>query len=118
MTILSPKATITTVHLGHLEFEGLMLDTGEFGIAASQANDILQFSASQKLVSRDIKRLLDGSFSASKWRTTRNSNALNILRLIDFERLIRVLDKKTSCEILTMPPTLHLSIASNLMLLS
>ena len=96
------NATVATVKLGHLEFEGLMFDDGTYGIAAPQICSIFGFAKDH--ASRDIKALLGNEFGFLKARATAflsttktnsgNKATVNVLQLIDFEKLLRKLDRK------------------------
>ena len=96
------NATVATVKLGHLEFEGLMFEDGSYGIAVPQICSIFGFLI--KNTSRDIKALLGNEFGFLKARTTAflsttktnsgNKASVNVLQLIDFEKLLRKLDRK------------------------
>jgi hypothetical protein len=81
-----PRAEIATVKIGHLEFEGLMLHDGTFGIAVSQICSV--FSFLNKNAQRDIQSLLNEPSPFLKWSSKLNSKAVNVLLLPSFERLI------------------------------
>jgi hypothetical protein len=86
-----PRAEIATVKIGHLEFEGLMLPDGTFGIAVPQICSVFQIDKNQ--ASRTFKVILGEQFQFDKWRSTLHPKAVNVLSLIDFERLLRKLDR-------------------------
>ena len=86
-----PRAKIATVRIGHLEFEGLMLHDGTFGIAVPQICSVFQIDKNQ--ASRTFKAILGEQFQFDKWRSTLHPKAVNVLSLIDFERLLRKLDR-------------------------
>jgi hypothetical protein len=81
-----PRAKIATVRIGHLEFEGLMLPDGTFGIAVPQICSV--FSFLNKNAQRDIQSLLNEPSPFLKWSSKLNSKAVNVLLLPSFERLI------------------------------
>ena len=80
------KAEVTTVKIGHIEIEGLLLPSGEFAIAVPQICRLFSFPI--KHSSRHFKALLGNDFSFPTCKTTLNSKPVNILRLADFERLV------------------------------
>jgi len=93
MSNIARKATIATVSIGILEFEGLRFDdNGEYAVAVPQICSIFSFDTNQ--ASRDIKAILGKGLQFDKSRTTLNSKAVNCITLLDFEKLIRALDKK------------------------
>jgi hypothetical protein len=79
-------AIVTTVKLGSLEFEGLMFTDGSYGIAAPQVSVLFQFA--NEHASRSIKSLLGEGFQFAKAKTSLNPKAVNILQLVEFERLL------------------------------
>jgi hypothetical protein len=86
------KADVATVKIGLIEFEGLLFETGEYGIAISQVADLIE--ASRNTASRDFKRILGENFKPSKVYTVFNRNTVNAINLDDFHKLMRALDKK------------------------
>jgi hypothetical protein len=87
------KAVVATVKFGSREVEGLMLPDGSFGIAAVQANELLEFSAHHNYVSRSLKTLLGKDFPPITIATELNSNKAVVLTLVQLETLIRKLDR-------------------------
>jgi len=86
------RAIIAPVNIGYLSFEGLRSDLEEFGIAVPQvaALDLVPPNRSFK----QLESLLGIVFqSHQKWKTPLNPKAVNVLTLVDFERLLRKLDK-------------------------
>jgi hypothetical protein len=81
-----PRAEITTVSIGLIQFDGLMLEDGTFGIAVPQACSVFQIP--NKNAQRDIKSILGKSFQFLKWRSALHPKAVNVLLLPDFELLI------------------------------
>ena len=81
-----PRAEIATVRIGYLEFEGLMLSDGTFGIAVPQICSV--FSFLNKNAQRDIQSLLNEPSPFLKWSSKLNSKAVSVLLLPSFERLI------------------------------
>jgi len=63
-----PKAEITTVKIGPLEFEGLLTEHETFGIAVPQLCSVFQIL--NKNAQRDMKAILGNDFQFLKWRTT------------------------------------------------
>lgn len=87
MPQIAAKATIATVKVGTLEFEGLLHPEHGFGIAIVQVARLFQFPI--KHACRDVNAILgNGSQFPIKWKTTLNPKAVNVLPLKDFERLI------------------------------
>jgi hypothetical protein len=89
-TILT--ATVTTVKLGNLEFEGLLLEDGNFGIAQQQIADI--FSVIPTSAPKWLKTRLGEGFQLFQVKTNRpreagkQNRAENALTLTGFEKLI------------------------------
>lgn len=94
MSIITRKATIAIVKTGkQLEFEGLRFDdNGEYAVAVPQICSMFSFPI--KHASRDIKAILGTGFPFPKARTTLNSKTVNCITLLDFEKVVRALDKK------------------------
>jgi hypothetical protein len=80
------KADVARVKLGYLEFEGLMLNDGTYGIAVPQVCSLFQLAKDHG--TRDIKAILGKDFQLAKWCSTLHPKAVNVLLLPDFERLI------------------------------
>lgn len=88
-------AEVTTVKIGYKEFEGLLREDGVECISIQQAAII--FSVPQNNAQRDFKALLGAGFQFLKvkaQRSERQNRSENALKLIDFEKLIRKLDRK------------------------
>ena len=77
------KATISTVKIGHLEFEGLLLDDGTFAIAIPQVCSTFQFA--NEHASRDLKAILGAGFQFAKVCTTLNPKAVNCITLLPLQ---------------------------------
>jgi hypothetical protein len=93
MSIITRKATIAIVKMGTLQIEGLRFeDNGEYAVAVPQICSI--FSLSKVHASRDIKAILGAGSQLSTARTTLNPKAVNCVTLLEFERVVRALDKK------------------------
>jgi hypothetical protein len=93
MSILARKATIAIVKMGILEIEGLRFDdNGEYAVAVPQICSI--FSILIHNASRDIKAILGAGFQFLKARTTLHPRAVNCVTLLEFERVVRALDRK------------------------
>jgi hypothetical protein len=88
MTEKIVTAYITQVKLGVLELEGLMLNEKTFAISIPQANDVISFSTSNNVASRDLKRILGEDFSPSKVKVEGLKQLINCILLIDFERVL------------------------------
>lgn len=90
------KAEIAKVQIGMFAIDGLMAETGEFGIAVPQIADLAQVN--RNTAARDLKRLCGNnsksSISFPKWKTALNRKAVNVVLLEDFHKVIRELDKR------------------------
>ena len=80
------KAQVTTVKIGLIEIEGLMLPDGTFGVAVPQICSLFQIDKNQG--SRKIKSILGKDFQFDKWRSTLHPKSVNVLHLKDFEFLL------------------------------
>ena len=81
-----PRAEITTVSIGLIRLDGLMVEDGTFGIAVPQVCSVFQIL--NKNAQRDIKAILGKGFQFLKWRSKLHPKAVNVLLLPDFELLI------------------------------
>jgi len=87
------KASIAIVKIGHLEFEGLMLEEGSFAVAIPQLAALNLVPPNRSL--KQLETLLSMVFqSHQKVKTELHSQAVNCISLSDFERAIRTLDKR------------------------
>ena len=86
------KAVVTTVKVGRIEFEGLMLPNGSYAIAISQL-DALGLIRQNK-ASKVLKALLGNSFQLDKTISELNPRAVNIISLSDFKKLLIKLENK------------------------
>ena len=84
-------ATIKTVKFGPLEFEGLLLEDGNFAIAISQLAVLNLVSPNPSPKELEILGLvIPDSF---KVKTAHNTEAVDCILLSDFELVVRILDK-------------------------
>lgn len=91
MTILT--ATIASVKFGSVEIEGLMFPDGSYGVAIPQLERLGLVPPNRS--TKQLESLLGLSFpSHQKAKTELNSKAVNTIGLLDFERVLRVLDRK------------------------
>jgi hypothetical protein len=91
-----PRAEIATVRIGHFEFEGLMLSDGTFYIGFSQLSSLNLVPPNRSL--KQLEALYGIGFpSHQKLKTVLNSAPINAIDLKDFQRLLRILDKKGVC---------------------
>lgn len=88
------KASVATIKLGTVEFEGLLLSDGSFGISISQANELISFSTSTNTASRDLKRILGEGFNPSKAKIEGFKQLINSIALMDFESVLFELSLK------------------------
>jgi hypothetical protein len=88
------KAEIATVQIGHLEIEGLYApEINQFGVGIVQVCNL--FSEPRKRSLKQLEALWGITFqNHQKWTTSLNPKAINVISLIDFERILRVLDRK------------------------
>jgi hypothetical protein len=93
MTILT--AQVATVKLGNLEFEGLKLEDGSYGIAIPQiASMFTYFQDSQSQASQKIKRLMGKDFKTHKCKTAFNKNATLAVDIEQFTEILKAIAKK------------------------
>ena len=92
MTQKRKKAVVTTVKVGHIEFEGLMLPNSSYAIAISQLDALCLIR--QNKASKDLKALLGNSFQLDKTISELNPRAVNIISLSDFKKLLIKLENK------------------------
>ena len=91
-----PRAEIATVRIGYLEFEGLMLDDGTFGLAVPQLAKIFPFFQDfQNQASKMLKRLMGDGFKTTKVKTKFNRNATLMIDLQSFLNVVKALTKKS-----------------------
>lgn len=97
MNILS--ATVAQVQIGKgLAVEGLRLEDGRYAIAVPQVAALFPYFSQhsqdiQNTGARDLKRLMGKGFKTSKIKTVFNRNATLAIDLLDFERVLRRLDR-------------------------
>lgn len=87
-------AVVAPVPIGLLEVEGLLFEDKSFGITIQQC--ALLFQVRQDNAQRDFKALLskDSKFVKTKVKDTYTRKPENSITLIEFERLLRKLDRK------------------------
>lgn len=85
------KAQVTTVHIGNLKIEGLMNESGDFGIAVPQICAL--FDIDQNQATRTLKRLVGEGFSIDRWKTPFRKNYTNVVNLKTFELTVAKLDR-------------------------
>jgi hypothetical protein len=73
------KAVVTTVDLGFVKIDGLMLPNGSYAIAVPQLAEILRLDKNQ--ASRSVKSLLGNGFQFDKTQSELNPKPVNILLL-------------------------------------
>ena len=88
----SAKAVVTKIDLGFAQVEGLILPDGSYAIALPQIVKLFQILQSN--AQRDIKRILGEDFRFIQSRSELNPRPVNIVKLEDFKKIIRALDKK------------------------
>lgn len=91
-----PRAEIAIVKIGYLEFEGLMLDDGTFGIAVPQVAKIFPyFQDFQNQASKILKRLMGDGFKTTKVKTRFNRNVTLMVDLQSFLSIVKALTRKS-----------------------
>ena len=92
MTIIT--AIVSPVKFGTIEIEGLMFSDGSYGVAVPQIARLFPyFQDSQNQASQKLKRLMGDGFKTHKTKTEFNRNTTLSITLLDFERVLRRLDK-------------------------
>lgn len=86
------KAIVSKIDLGFAQVEGLMLPDGSYAIAVPQIADL--FGDTRNYASQSLKRLMGADFKTHKVSTEFNPKPVNIVKLEDFKKIIRLLDKK------------------------
>lgn len=86
------KAIVTKINYAGLEFEGLMLPDGSYGVALPQIAALFQFP--NKHASRQVKSLLGNGFQFPKAKSELHPKAVNYLTLETFSLLTIHLMKK------------------------
>jgi hypothetical protein len=81
-------ATVAPVPFGNIEIEGLLLENGEFAVSVQQLNELISFSASNNVASRDLKRILGEDFSPSKVKLDILRQLINCILLPDVEKIL------------------------------
>ena len=98
MSIVPRKATIAIVKMGILEIEGLRFeDNGEYAIAQQQVATL--FSVIPTSAPKWLKGILGAGFQLFRVTTDRNkgtrqNRSESALSILDFERVVRALDRK------------------------
>lgn len=88
------SATITKIQLGLLELDGLMFEDGSFGVGVPQiANIFPYFQDSQSQASQKLKRLMGKDFKTHKCKYPGQKRYVLFISLLDFEKVLRKLDK-------------------------
>lgn len=92
MSSLTLKATVAQVPFGNRSIEGLLLETGKFAIAISQVASLNLIPPNRSL--KQLEILLGMVFqSHQKAKTSLHPKAVNIISLLDFEKLLAKLDR-------------------------
>lgn len=88
------KTLVEKVQLGDISFEGLKRPCGAYGIAVTQANELLSFTAHPGNAARSVKRILGTSFQPIRVATELNPNPAVILTIDQFLMLVRKLNQE------------------------
>jgi len=89
---------VTQIQLGAISIEGLLLEDGTFAIAQQQVATL--FSVLPTSIPKMLRRLLGGSFQLFQVKTNRNdgtprqNRSESAMNLIQFEKVLRKLDRK------------------------
>jgi hypothetical protein len=88
------KAEIAIVQIGYIEIEGLYAEKiDQFGVGIVQVCNL--FSEPRKRSLKQLEALWGITFqNHQKWVTSLNPKAINVISLIDFEKVLRALDRK------------------------
>lgn len=89
------KAQITTVPIGPFFIQGLMSDSGEFGVAIPQMADLNLVPPNRSL--KQLEALLKlglQSHEPKKWATPLNPKSVNVVTLEQFQLIVRAMDKQ------------------------
>lgn len=87
------KAVVATVKIGHIELEGLMLPNGDYAIAMSQIAGLNLIPPNRSF--KQLKPLTGMNFqSHQKVRSELHPKGINVISLLDFEKLLAKLDRK------------------------
>ena len=103
MSILT--ASVTQVNIGPIAIEGLMSENGDFAIAVPQVAECFQFDKNQ--ASRNIKALTGRNYSFAKWQTPLSPKPVNVILLVDFEKVIFALAQKGNNKAVEMWNRIH-----------
>lgn len=91
MSILSAK--VAPILIGSIEVEGLLFGDGSFGVAIPQLDRLKLVPPNRSL--KQLESLLGMTFqSHRKAKTELNPKAVNAIDLLDFERVLRKLDRQ------------------------
>lgn len=90
------EADFAPVQIGTFSIDGLMSETGDFGVAVPQVADYFQFAKNQ--ASRTLKPLLGNGFQFDKWKSPLNPKPVNVLTIEQLERVVFELALKGNVE--------------------
>ena len=103
MSILT--ASVTQVNIGPIAIEGLMSENGDFAIAVPQmvALDLVPPNRSAK----QLKAILPGDVMIYQWKTRLSPKSVNVILLVDFEKVIFALAQKGNSKAVEMWNQIH-----------